>query len=358
MDTQHSGFSQQLLAWYDRHARVLPWRVPPAESTAGMRPDPYHVWLSEVMLQQTQVATVRDYYLKFLDRWPSVNDLANADTEDVMKAWAGLGYYSRARNLKKCAETVAFELNCRFPDNAADLKQLPGIGDYTAAAIAAIAFGEATPVVDGNIERVMTRQFRIETPVRESKQQIRSLVADVLPSDRPGDFAQAMMDLGASLCSPKKPACALCPVNQTCLAFSAGDMEQFPVKAPKAAKPTRKGAAFIILNGEGQVYLRKRQPDGLLGAMTEVPGTAWTSRTDGATGMDALPFISDWKLEGIARHTFTHFHLELEVWKTDVRHHTGDGWWAHRAGLAEEGLPTLMKKAIEVALPDVFKGRT
>jgi A/G-specific adenine glycosylase len=356
MPHQPSEFSRQLLAWYDRHARALPWRVPPAKSKACERPDPYRVWLSEVMLQQTQVATVREYYLKFLSLWPSVHDLANADTEDVMKAWAGLGYYSRARNLKKCAGIVAVELGGVFPDNVTDLKKLPGIGDYTAAAIAAIAFGEPAAVIDGNIERVMTRQHRIDKPVRECKEQIRSLVADLLPRERPGDFAQAMMDLGATLCSPKKPGCALCPVAATCLAFAKGDMERFPVKAPKPEKPVRKGAAFVIFNSDGHVYLQKRKTSGLLGGMSEVPGSAWTARIDGATGETALPFDGAWQKAGKARHTFTHFHLELEVWHTEATHHRGDGWWSTPDALPGEALPTVMKKAISVVLPDVFKG--
>lgn len=355
------GFASALLAWYDRHARQLPWRVPPAAGKRGERPDPYHVWLSEVMLQQTQVATVRKYYLKFLSLWPAVSDLARAETEDVMKAWAGLGYYSRARNLKKCAEVVAFELGGQFPQTAEGLKALPGIGDYTSAAISAIAFDEPVAVVDGNIERVITRQFRIEEPVRVSKPDIRAKVQDLLPLDRPGDFAQAMMDLGATLCSPRNPACGLCPVSASCQAFEKGAMERYPVKAAKAEKPTRKGAAFIIRNRDGAIWLQKRAENGLLGGMSEVPGTAWTSRNDGATGDAALPFEADWRRAGSARHTFTHFHLELEVWLLDAPDENlsklaggqwDGGWWSMPEDLAGEALPTVMRKAISVALPD------
>lgn len=357
-DTDNHAFGRDLLAWYDRHARALPWRVPPAAGKAGAKPDPYHVWLSEVMLQQTQVATVREYYLKFLSLWPTVEDLARADTEDVMKAWAGLGYYSRARNLKKCAEVVAFEMGGQFPQTAEALKALPGIGDYTSAAIAAIAFGEPVAVVDGNIERVITRQFRIADPVRVSKPEIRSQVQALLPSDRPGDFAQAMMDLGATLCSPRNPACGLCPVSSTCQAFVHGDMERYPGKAPKADKPTRKGAAFVIRNSDGAIWLRKRGEDGLLGGMSEVPGTAWTSRVDGETGERALPFTGDWRNAGVARHTFTHFHLELEVWETRAGTMAEEGWWSTPSDLPDEALPTVMKKVISVVIPDAFKTNT
>ncbi len=356
-----TGFSDALLDWYDRHARTLPWRIPPREGLAGKRPDPYHVWLSEVMLQQTQVATVRDYYLKFLALWPTVHDLAAAETEEVMKAWAGLGYYSRARNLKKCATTVAFEMNGEFPAKAAELKGLAGIGDYTSAAIAAIAFNEPVAVVDGNIERVITRQYRIDKPVRISKPQIREHVQALLPHERPGDFAQAMMDLGATLCSPKRPACSLCPVSGSCAAHQSGDMELYPVKAPKSEKPTRKGTAFVIRDKDGSVYLQKRTDTGLLGGMSEVPGTRWTSRADGETGESALPFSGDWKSAGLVRHTFTHFHLELEVWAICLDADTKfdgtlkNGWWSQPGDLGSEALPTVMKKAIAVAIPNAFR---
>jgi len=360
--TQNSSgkdrFARDLLDWYDRHARTLPWRMPPARSKAGELPDPYHVWLSEVMLQQTQVATVREYYLKFLAEWPSVKALASADNEDVMKAWAGLGYYSRARNLKKCAETVATNLHGEFPSNIDDLKKLPGIGDYTSAAIAAIAFQKPVAVVDGNIERVITRQYEINRPVRDAKSEIKEIVTTLLAEDRPGDFAQAMMDLGATLCSPKKPACGLCPVNETCGALHSGTVESYPVKLAKTAKPIRKGAAFIIQNQDGSVYLQKRKEAGLLGGMTEVPGTHWTARIDGETGKSALPVQGEWKMAGTARHTFTHFHLELEVWYlVDKNFDQENGWWSHPTALSGEALPTVFKKAISVALPDILKDR-
>jgi len=349
------GFSDALLHWYDRHGRVLPWRISPDKGKAGVKPDPYLVWLSEVMLQQTQVATVRDYYQTFTMKWPDVGALARAENDDVMKAWAGLGYYSRARNLKKCAEIIASDHGGIFPDDVESLKRLPGIGEYTAAAIAAIAFGVPVSVVDGNIERVMTRLRRVKTPVQSSKAEIREIVGQLLPPARPGDFAQALMDLGSGICTPKNPACSLCPVNAFCEAYEAGDPENYPVKSPKAEKPVRRGAAFVIQNQKGEVYLQKRPDKGLLGGMSEVPGTDWTARQDGLTGIKALPFKGEWNLAGTARHTFTHFHLQLEVWHCTSNDYQGNGWWTTLATLGEEALPSVMKKAIAVALPEAFK---
>lgn len=347
-----TGPAGPLLAWYDRHARVLPWRIGPAEQRAGLRPDPYHVWLSEVMLQQTQVATVRDYYLDFLARWPGVNDLAAAPADDVMKAWAGLGYYSRARNLKKCAETVAERFGGVFPDKADALRQLPGIGDYTAAAIAAIAFDEAVAVVDGNVERVVSRLHAIETPLRLAKSGIRARVAAMVPGDRPGDFAQAMMDLGATICTPRRPACALCPLAADCAARAGGTQESHPVRDPKREKPLRRGAAFVAVDETGAVFLRKRAEKGLLGGMSEVPTTAWTAAGDGATGIAAAPFPADWKRSGSVRHVFTHFALELEIWHGNVRRRGIEGgWWSPPGELSGEALPSVMKKAVEAAIP-------
>lgn len=352
---QAPAFAEALLAWYDRHARALPWRIPPAKSKSGVNPDPYHVWLSEIMLQQTQIATVRSYYEKFLAKWPAIEDLAAAETEDVMKAWAGLGYYSRARNLKKCADMVATTLGGQFPQTAGELRQLPGIGEYTAAAVAAIAFRQAVAVIDGNVERVIARQHRIVTPLPGAKREIRKQLEPLVPSGRPGDFAQAMMDLGATLCTPKNPACGLCPVSGSCEGFKAGDAETFPRKAPKAEKPTRQGAAFVIRNSHGSVFLIRRPEHGLLGGMSALPGTGWSAGSDGLTGRQALPFAGNWHKAGSVRHTFTHFHLQLEVWETGM---DGDppfeGRWAKLKDLSGEALPTIMKKAISAALPDVF----
>ena len=342
-----TDFAHRLLAWYSDHARSMPWRVPPYEHAQGVRSDPYKVWLSEVMLQQTQVVTVQKYFLKFIRLWPDVQALANADLEDVLKAWAGLGYYSRARNLKKCADVIAAEYGGEFPGTHNDLIKLPGIGDYTASAIASIAFDEAVPVMDGNIERVMTRHYRIETPIPQAKPEIKTLLEDVLDKEKPGEFAQAMMDLGATICTPKRPACVLCPIKADCNGFAKGDAELFPIKLPKPEKPTRKGAAFIIRNTTGQVFLCKRGDKGLLAGMTQVPTTNWNAREDGATGSDAAPLKAGWKQIGLAKHTFTHFHLELEVWETTSHEVDNiDGWWCNEENLANEALPTVMWKVL------------
>jgi len=349
--------SNRLLAWYDAHHRDLPWRVPPAAIARGERPNPYRVWLSEIMLQQTTVEAVKPYFARFTDRWPSVADLAAANEEEVMKAWAGLGYYSRARNLKACADTVVERHSGRFPTDETALRALPGIGAYTSAAIAAIAFARPAVVVDGNVERVVTRLMAIDTPLPAAKPEIASHVGAMLPHDRPGDFAQAMMDLGATLCSPKRPKCMLCPVNADCKALAAGDPERFPVKALKPERPLRRGAAFVAIRADGAVLLRRRPPRGLLGGMAEPPGTGWTARVDGALGADAAPFAGPWHPAGAIRHVFTHFELSLEVFRADgVALPAPDGhWWSTPDALAGEALPTVMKKAIEAAIPDVFR---
>lgn len=350
--TQPVDIAQALLAWYDRHHRDLPWRTRPHALAAGHRPDPYRVWLSEIMLQQTTVGAVRSYYLEFLRRWPTVAALAAAEADDVMKAWAGLGYYSRARNLKKCAELVVRDHGGRFPEAEAALRKLPGIGDYTAAAIAAIAFGRPAAVVDGNVERVVARLRAIETPLPEAKPQIRSIVQSLVPADRPGDFAQAMMDLGAMICTPKRPACVLCPISEDCEAFAIGDPERFPLKVEKSDKPMRRGAAFVAVRCDGAVLLRKRPERGLLGGMTEVPTSAWTARQDGATDLSAAPFAADWRSAGSINHVFTHFSLVLDIFRAETDCHAPDGhWWSAAADIHAEALPTVMKKAIEAAIP-------
>ncbi|MFD2238585.1 A/G-specific adenine glycosylase [Aureimonas populi] len=340
-----------LLEWYDRHARALPWRVGPAEGARGVRPDPYRVWLSEIMLQQTTVAAVKSYFQRFTARWPTVEALAAAEDGQVMGAWAGLGYYARARNLLACARRVAGEHGGRFPGSAAQLKMLPGIGDYTSAAIASIAFGERVAVVDGNIERVTTRLHAIETPLPAARPVIRDHVDAMTPGKRPGDFAQAMMDLGATICTPRKPACVLCPLTGPCLARAQGRQEAFPVKAPKREKPERIGAIFVAERPDGALWLRRRPDKGMLGGMAEPPSTRWSARTDGETGEDAAPFPADWRLAGEVRHGFTHFDLTLEVWHARTSAPApGEGWWAPADTLAAEALPTLMRKAIGVAL--------
>ena len=351
MDSFHS----RLLAWYDQHARTLPWRISPQDGKQGVVPDPYHVWLSEVMLQQTTVATVKAYFEKFLALWPTVDDLAAASSDDVMKAWAGLGYYSRARNLKKCADLIAKDYGGQFPNTQSELLKLPGVGDYTSAAIAAIAFGKQAAVVDGNIERVTTRHSADPTPLPKAKDNCRQFMAEMTPKDRPGDFVQAMMDLGATICTPKKPACAFCPVNADCQAYHAGTMLDYPVKAPKKIKPIRVGAAFVIQRSDGAIWLIKRPETGLLGGMAAVPSTNWTASKDGETGANALPFSDDWKQVGTIKHTFTHFHLQLEVWRVSTQEMTGEGWWSSLDALAGEALPTVMKKVVTAVLPDAFK---
>jgi A/G-specific adenine glycosylase len=396
-----------LLDWYDRHARRLPWRVGPAARRRGERADPYRVWLSEVMLQQTTVAAVAGYFRAFTERWPTVADLAAAAEEDVMKAWAGLGYYARARNLKRCAEAVAADHGGRFPESEAALLALPGIGAYTAAAVAAIAFGRPAAVVDGNVERVFSRLYAIATPLPAAKAEIRARVAALVPADRPGEFAEATMDLGATICTPKHPACALCPWRADCR--GSGSAEAFPVKAAKAGRPTRRGAAFVAVRADGAVLVRRRPPKGLLGGMTEVPGSEWrrapraaspsaappmpaptatdapvhlpigrnraieegtppgagaiadrpedSIRADGA--LAAAPLAALWRrMPAAVAHTFTHFHLALDVYRADVGLATpapAGMWWS--ADIDAEALPTVFRKAVAAGLGTAAKRR-
>lgn len=335
----------KLLPWYDRHARVLPWRSPPG----ALPPDPYAVWLSEVMLQQTTVATVKPFFERFLARWPTVEALAAADDADVMAAWAGLGYYSRARNLLACARTVVRDHGGRFPASAAVLRTLPGIGDYTAAAIASIAFGQRATVVDGNVERVIARLFAIDTPLPSARPLIRAHATALTPEQRPGDYAQAMMDLGATICTPKNPACALCPVRSDCRALAAGRSDSYPVKAPKAVRPHRIGTAFWA-EADGHVLLVTRPAKGLLGGMRALPSGEWgdTAGTEGA------PVAADWRVLGPpVRHVFTHFSLDLSVAAASVQRANvpGGEWWPI-ADLDAAGLPTVFDKAARLALRD------
>ena len=349
-----------LLDWYDVHARRLPWRVPPEERALGVVPDPYRVWLSEVMLQQTTVAAVKGYFLDFLDRWPTLADLAAAPREAVMAAWAGLGYYSRARNLKACAEAVARDHGGRFPETPEGLTALPGIGPYTAAAIAAIAFDVPAAVVDGNVERVVTRLNALETPLPDAKPEIRRLTATLTPDVRPGDFAQAMMDLGATICTPKRPACALCPWSEPCLARRRGDPETLPRRKAKTERPTRYGTVFVARRHDGALLVRRRPDKGLLGGMTEVPTTTWAETLPIA----APPLAASWRrLPGVVVHVFTHFRLELAVERADVALTTAapDGfWWSSPNALPGEALPTVMRKAVihadSAALPKRRQG--
>src|SRR3984957_10132466 len=312
-----------LLDWYDRHRRVLPWRPP-----ADQRPDPYAVWLSEIMLQQTGVKTVGPYFEKFLARWPDVATLGRASLDDVLRMWAGLGYYSRARNLHACAVAVLRDHDGVFPDTEEGLQALPGIGPYTAAAIAAIAFGRRTMPVDGNIERVVSRLFAVDEPLPQAKPLIQPLAATLLGASRAGDeksragdSAQALMDLGSSICTPKKPACALCPLNDDCVSRARGDQETFPRKAPKKTGALRRGAAFVVTRGD-QLLVRTRPEKGLLGGMTEVPTSTWLAAQDDKTALQqapALKGVARWhRKAGAVTHVFTHFPLELVVYTAEV----------------------------------------
>ena len=347
-----TDIAPRLLGWYDAHHRDLPWRVGPHDLARGVQPDPYRVWLSEVMLQQTTVEAVKAYFQVFLERWPTIQALGAASSDDVMKAWAGLGYYSRARNLKACADQVAAQ-GGRFPDTEDGLRALPGIGAYTAAAIAAIAFNRPAAVVDGNVERVVSRLFSIDTPLPLAKPEIHAHVEKMVPQGRPGDFAQAMMDLGATICTPRRPRCMLCPLRQDCSAILSGDPEFYPVKLAKPEKPSRRGAAFVAIRNDGAVLLRKRPEKGLLGGMSEVPTTGWTARIDGATGMDAAPFPANWRPCGAINHVFTHFALELSIYAANVDFAVApqDCFWSRPGWINDEALPTVMKKAIEAAMP-------
>lgn len=337
-----------LLAWYDRHARVLPWRARPGEPN-----DPYRVWLSEIMLQQTTVKAVGPYFLKFMSRWPAVADLAAATQDDVLRLWAGLGYYSRARNLHACAVAVMRDHGGRFPDTVEGLRTLPGIGPYTAAAIAAIAFDRAVMPIDGNIERVVSRLFALEEELPKAKPRLTELAATLVSPTRAGDAAQALMDLGATICTPKKPACALCPLNDGCVARERGDADSFPRKAVKTTGALRLGAAYVLIRGGKEILLRNRPEKGLLGGMAEVPTTEWSAGFDHTTAEPPQIAVARWRrLPGIVSHVFTHFPLELTVHVARID--KGRAPAGHRfvpiAGLAEEALPNVMRKVIAHAL--------
>lgn len=337
--------AEAVIAWYDAHARELPWRVGPGERGRCVRPDPYRVWLSEIMLQQTTVATVRDYYLRFIRLWPTVADLAAAPLDAVLKQWAGLGYYARARNLHACAEAVVNEHGGRFPETAAGLLALPGIGPYTAAAIAAIAYDEPVPVIDGNVERVMARYLALEVPVRAAKPQIAEALSLAMPA-RAGDFAQALMDLGATICAPRATLCMLCPLRPGCIG-TRGDPLAYPVKAEKPVRPTRYGHAFVMRDAGGDVYLQSRPATGLLAKMTETPTSDWTGTPAGP----AFPLPGDWRRAGQVIHVFTHFRLELDVWTATVDPSgLEEGWWTPPGELAAEALPTVFRKVLATAL--------
>ena len=327
----------------------MPWRVPPAARQDGVQPNPYHVWLSEVMLQQTTVAAVTDYFRKFIARWPTVFDLAAARDEDVMAAWAGLGYYARARNLLKCARVVAGEMDGQFPDTIEALCDLPGIGPYTAGAIAAIAFDRPASVVDGNVERVMARLFAEEEALPLAKKRLQDHAAALTPAQRPGDYAQAVMDLGATICTPRKPACILCPWRGSCAGHAAGIAETLPRRAPKTAKPVRQAIAWAAFSATGAVFCIRRPPRGLLGGMLALPATAFSSKSGPPD--QTPPCAGDWETLGEVRHTFTHFHLAMEVRRSTVAVEpaiNGAVGYVNPAQ-AVEGMPTLFAKALALA---------
>jgi A/G-specific adenine glycosylase len=335
--------SNLLLQWYDRHARAMPWRVAPADKQAGVVPDPYHVWLSEVMLQQTTVAAVRAYFRRFVERWPTVTDLANATDADVMAEWAGLGYYARARNLLKGARAIVACHGGKFPGTADALRGLPGIGPYTAAAVASIAFDEPATVVDGNVERVMTRFFAVLEPVLVAKRQLVILAESLTPRHRPGDYAQAVMDLGATICTPRNPVCALCPLVHLCAAYAKGIAANLPTRLVKPVKPTRLGTVWVATTPGGGMLVEDRPAKGLLGGMLGLPTTGWDNTNLGP------PLDTEWVVAGEVRHTFTHFHLIMTVLTATVAQGSNPLRGEFRTGIRPDVLPTLMRKAWDAA---------
>jgi A/G-specific adenine glycosylase len=342
----HESLSAQLLHWYDAHARVMPWRTSPKDRAAGIRPDPYRVWLSEVMLQQTTVAAVKDYFHRFTTRWPTVIALAGAEDAEVMGEWAGLGYYARARNLLKCARAVVADHGGQFPTTRAGLLNLPGIGPYTASAIAAIAHDESATVVDGNVERVMSRLYRVETPLPAAKPELTALAEALTPARRPGDYAQAVMDLGATICTPRNPACGICPWNHACLARADGVQADLPRKTPKPDKALRRGTLWLG-HSNGAWLVETRPERGLLGGMLGFPGDGW----DGAGG--PAPANADWQPLGEVRHTFTHFHLILQVMVGEIDSPPQRGHLLPRHAFRPADLPTVMRKAFNLARDSV-----
>ena len=340
-----------LLEWYDVHAREMPWRVGPDARKAGVLPDPYRIWMSEIMLQQTTVATVRDYFRRFVTRWPTVDDLAAAQDADVMGEWAGLGYYARARNLLKCARAVVDEHGGKFPADHAALLKLPGIGPYTAAAVSSIAFDLPFTVLDGNVERVMSRLYDIHTPLPAAKPELMIKAEALTPDDRPGDYAQAVMDLGATICSPKSPACGICPWRSPCAARIAGTAAELPKKTPKKAKPVRHGTVYLAQREDGAWLLETRPDKGLLGGMLGWPGSDWVDVTDDRP-LGTPPIEAKWlNLAGEVRHTFTHFHLLLKIKVAMISSdtHPINGQFIPKVQFRPSDLPTVMRKAFDLS---------
>lgn len=356
------SFAQSVLNWYDAHARALPWRLAPQQAFGKnkKRPDPYRVWLSEIMLQQTTVATVGPYFAKFLERWPHVSMLAAAPTEHVLAEWAGLGYYARARNLHKCAQHVAARNNA-FPTTSQELQKLPGIGPYTSAAIAAICFDEKIAVLDGNVERVLARFLALNEPVNLAKPRLREYLQNLVP-DRAGDFAQAMMDLGATICAPKATQCNLCPLAQDCRGKALGNPTDWPIPAPKAKQKKQFAHAFVLFNSVGEILLQQRAETGLLASMMEVPNSTWGSEKSSPQ----YPVEGHWKSAGQVRHLFTHIDLTMNVWALhQLQKFQAEAWpetsaleaqsmprWVPLDRLDQEAVPTLFRKVIAKAQPD------
>lgn len=338
--------SDDLLAWYDVHAREMPWRVTPTDSKAGIRPDPYVIWMSEVMLQQTTVAAVKEYFRKFTTHWPTVHDLAAAEDADVMAAWAGLGYYARARNLLKCARVVVADHGGHFPKTYDALLTLPGVGPYTAAAIAAIAFNQQATVLDGNVERVMARMYNIHDPLPGVKPKLMALATAHTPADRPGDYAQAVMDLGATICTPRNPACGICQWRQPCQARAAGIAAELPKKTPKKQTPVRLGYAYVARRTDGAWLLETRPETGLLGGMLAFPCSDWSDDPQ-----PDPPIAANWQDSGQeARHTFTHFHLRLKIMTTRLLIDAVPqrGHFACHSDFSPAALPTAMRKVFDL----------
>ncbi len=351
---------QRLLRWYDGAARTLVWRIAPQMRRKGVRPDPYKVLLSEFMLQQTGVTTVVPYFEAFCRRWPRLADLAAASRDDVLRVWAGLGYYARARNLHRCAQIVHGELGGHLPQDVAALKRLPGIGDYTAAAISAIAFDGAVVPVDGNVERIVTRLFAIDTPAEQARKQIREKAQTLLPNKHFGAFGEALMDLGATICLPRKPHCSACPWKSACMACAQGTQARFPIKRKRAALPHRQGRAYVAIRDDGAILLRRRPQKGLLAAMAEVPTRGWDGpSSQSCTGDEAPPFGGRWRrVNGEVRHTFTHFRLSLSVdicrlsdrRARAVLREFPHYWWSPPQQTETESLPRVMRKVIAHAM--------
>jgi A/G-specific adenine glycosylase len=357
VEREETRIADAVLAWYDRDRRRLPWRAEQGES-----PDPYRVWLSEIMLQQTTVKAVLPRFDLFLRRWPDVAALARVELGEVLAAWAGLGYYARARNLHACARVVAERHGGTFPEDEAALRRLPGVGDYTAAAIAAIAFGKRATPVDGNVERVVARLFAVTTPLPAAKTEIRAFAETLTPETRSGDFAQAMMDLGATICAPRRPACGLCPLRADCRAYAEGLAEALPYRAARGERPVRRGATFVAIRPDGAVLLRERPLHGLLGGMLETPSSPWAEGQGGSDrGTGHAPLKANWeKLPGLVEHTFTHFHLELCVYRAEVGQDAQPKRaaepercrWLKPRALAGAALPSVMRKVLLHALEE------